>query len=127
MIAVIFEVEPYPAGRDEYFATAAALAADLRQVDGFISIERYQSVSDPGRLLSLSLWRDEAAIAAWRRHPPHVAAQRRGSSELFRYWRIRVAAVLREREFVAVPACARAPHPRRRPGAARLRPDDGRE
>ncbi|MEZ0470956.1 antibiotic biosynthesis monooxygenase [Luteimonas sp. B3_2_R+30] len=106
MIVVIFEVEPYPTGRDEYFSIAAALTADLQQVDGFISIERYQSVSDPGRLLSLSLWRDEAAIATWRRHPPHVAAQQRGSSELFRRWRIRVAAVLREREHDAVPACA---------------------
>jgi heme-degrading monooxygenase HmoA len=98
MIAVIFEVEPHPAGRDEYFAIAATLADDLRRVDGFISIERYQSVADPNRLLSLSLWRDEAAIAAWRTHPPHMAAQARGNAELFRYWRIRVAQVVRERE-----------------------------
>ncbi|MGH8075022.1 MAG: antibiotic biosynthesis monooxygenase family protein [Lysobacter sp.] len=98
MIAVIFEVEPHPAGRDEYFALAASLAADLQQVDGFISIERYQSVTDPGRLLSLSLWRDEAAIEAWRSHPPHRVAQARGNAELFRQWRIRVARVLRERE-----------------------------
>ena len=96
MIAVIFEVEPYPAGRDEYFATAAALAADLQQVDGFISIERFQSVADPKRLLSLSYWRDDAAIAAWRAHPGHAAAQARGREVLFRDWRIRVAQVLRE-------------------------------
>jgi heme-degrading monooxygenase HmoA len=98
MIAVIFEVEPHPAGRDEYFAIAARLAEDLRRVDGFLSIERFQSVSDPDRLLSLSLWRDEAAIAAWREHPPHVAAQARGNAALFRRWRIRVAEVVRERE-----------------------------
>lgn len=98
MIAVIFEVEPHPAGRDEYFAIAAKLADDLRRVDGFLSIERFQSVADPNRLLSLSLWRDEAAIAAWRQHPPHAAAQVRGNAELFRHWRIRVAEVVRERE-----------------------------
>lgn len=97
MIAVIFEVEPYPEGRDEYLVTAAALAADLRQVDGFLSIERFQSLSDPQRLLSLSYWRDDSAIAAWRAHPPHVAAQELGKTTLFRDWRIRVAHVVRER------------------------------
>ena len=98
MIAVIFEVEPHPAGHDEYLATAAALAEDLRRIDGFVSIERYRSLSRPEALLSLSFWRDEAAIAAWRTHPPHVAAQARGDAVLFRCWRIRIAEVLRERE-----------------------------
>jgi heme-degrading monooxygenase HmoA len=102
MIAVIFEVEPHPAGRDAYFAIAAGLADDLRRVDGFLSIERYQSVADPNRLLSLSLWRDEAAIAAWRAHPPHAAAQARGNAGLFRHWRIRVAEVVREREHAGI-------------------------
>jgi heme-degrading monooxygenase HmoA len=97
MIAVIFEVEPHPAGYDEYLERAAALAGDLQGIDGFISIERYRSLSSPERLLSLSWWRDEAAIAAWRAHPPHAAARARGDSVLFRHWRIRVAEVLRER------------------------------
>jgi heme-degrading monooxygenase HmoA len=96
MIAVIFEVEPHPDGRDEYFATAAALAEDLRKIDGFISIERFESLARPGRLLSLSYWRDGTAISAWRSHPPHLAAQQRGKAALFRDWRIRVAHVVRE-------------------------------
>lgn len=96
MIAVIFEVEPYPEGRSEYLATAEALAEDLRRVDGFLSIERFQSLTHPDRLLSLSYWRDAAAVAAWRDHPPHRDAQIRGKSTLFRTWRIRVAHVVRE-------------------------------
>jgi len=96
MIAVIFEVEPYPEGRGEYLATAAALAEDLRKVDGFLSIERFQSLAHPDRLLSLSYWRDGEAVAAWREHPPHRDAQLRGKTALFRDWRIRVAHVVRE-------------------------------
>lgn len=96
MIAVIFEVEPHTEGRDEYFATAAALAEDLRKIDGFISIERFESLVRPGRLLSLSYWRDGTAVSAWRNHPPHLAAQERGKTALFRDWRIRVAHVVRE-------------------------------
>ena len=101
MIAVIFEVEPHPAGYDEYLDKAAALAQDLQRIDGFISVERYRSLSHPDRLLSLSWWRDEAAVAAWRAHPPHAAARARGDAALFRRWRIRVAEVLRERERAA--------------------------
>ncbi|MGH8031595.1 MAG: antibiotic biosynthesis monooxygenase family protein [Luteimonas sp.] len=96
MIAVIFEVEVHAERREEYLATAAALADDLRRMDGFLSIERFASLADPERLLSLSYWRDGAAIAAWRDHPPHLAAQARGKTVLFRDWRIRVAHVVRE-------------------------------
>lgn len=96
MIAVIFEVEPHPEHRGEYLAIAAALAEDLRKVDGFVSIERFQSLADPQRLLSLSYWRDGSAIAAWRDHPPHREAQIQGKTVLFRDWRIRVAHVVRE-------------------------------
>lgn len=96
MIAVIFEVEPRIDGREEYLATAAALADDLLRVDGFISIERFESLARPGRLLSLSYWRDGPAISAWRCHPPHVAAQVRGKAALFGDWSIRVAHVVRE-------------------------------
>jgi heme-degrading monooxygenase HmoA len=97
MIAVIFEVEPHAAHRDEYLKIAAALAADLRTIDGFISIERYQSLSHPDSLLSLSWWRDEDAVAAWRTHAPHQAAQARGNETLFRSWRIRVCHAVRDR------------------------------
>lgn len=96
MIAVIFEVEPHPEHRGEYLAIAAALAEDLHRLDGFVSIERFQSLTDPDRLLSLSYWRDGSAIAAWRDHPPHRTAQAQGKETLFRDWRIRVAHVVRE-------------------------------
>lgn len=96
MIAVIFEVEPHPEGRGEYLATTAALAEDLHRIDGFLSIERFQSLTHPDRVLSLSYWRDGAAVAAWREHPPHRDAQIRGKTALFRDWRIRVAHVVRE-------------------------------
>ncbi|MFY7779822.1 MAG: antibiotic biosynthesis monooxygenase family protein, partial [Tagaea sp.] len=66
MIAVIFEVIPADGRKDDYLAFAAALKADLEAADGFVSVERFQSLTNPGKLLSLSFWRDEAAIQAWR-------------------------------------------------------------
>ncbi|WP_346836492.1 antibiotic biosynthesis monooxygenase [Microbulbifer sp. SAOS-129_SWC] len=96
MIAVIFEVEPVEGERDSYLAMAGALKRELEQVDGFLSIERFQSVADPRRMLSLSFWRDETAIETWRRHPPHRQAQRRGKEELFTHYRLRVADVKRD-------------------------------
>jgi heme-degrading monooxygenase HmoA len=75
---------------------AAALAPDLAQVDGFVSIERFESLSEPGKLLSLSFWRDEAAVRAWRCHGPHRNAQVEGRAEVFADYRLRVASVLRD-------------------------------
>lgn len=94
MIAVIFEVEP--AAREDYFRIGAELAPLLRQIDGFISIERFQSLSDEGRVLSLSFWRDEAAVAAWRNLDAHRAAQAAGRAGVFRDYRLRVAQVVRD-------------------------------
>jgi len=96
MIAVIFEAEISPSAQQDYLQIAAALAAQLQQLDGFISIERFQSLSTPGRLLSLSFWRDEAAVAAWRNMPEHRAAQQQGRAHIFSQYRLRVAAVLRD-------------------------------
>ena len=96
MIAVIFEVEPAEGRRDAYLNLAAALAPQLKDVDGFLSIERFESLTTPGKLLSLSFWRDEAAVAAWRRLPAHRAAQARGRSGVFAGYRLRVAEVLRD-------------------------------
>lgn len=96
MIAVIFEVEPRECGRDAYFELAAELKRDLEQVDGFLSIERFQSIANPSRFLSLSFWRDEAAVATWRKHLPHRRAQQRGREELFEHYRLRVAEVKRD-------------------------------
>jgi heme-degrading monooxygenase HmoA len=96
MIAVIFEVEPREGRQPDYLALAATLAEELRGMDGFISVERFASLSTPGKLLSLSIWRDEAALAAWRNLPAHRAAQRAGRAGIFAGYRIRVAQVLRD-------------------------------
>lgn len=96
MIAVIFEVWPADGRKAEYLDYATSLRNALQGTDGFISIERFQSLSDPGKLLSLSFWRDEAAVAAWRQQADHRAAQAAGRSGIFRDYRLRVAAVLRD-------------------------------
>jgi heme-degrading monooxygenase HmoA len=96
MYAVIFEVQPRPGHEQEYLTAAQALRAELEKVDGFISIERFASLYTEGKILSLSFWRDEAAVQRWREHVDHRAAQRRGRDEIFANYRIRVAAVVRD-------------------------------
>ncbi|MCW7539224.1 antibiotic biosynthesis monooxygenase [Aquabacterium sp. A7-Y] len=96
MIAVIFEVRPHEGRQPAYLDLAAGLAPRLADIDGFISIERFQSLSEPGRLLSLSFWRDEPAVAAWRRLEAHRAAQAAGREFIFEHYRLRVAKVLRD-------------------------------
>lgn len=111
MIAVIFEVEP--ADRDAYFRIAGELAPLLRDIDGFIAIERFQSLSDEDRILSLSFWRDEAAVAAWRNMEAHRAAQADGRARVFRDYRLRVAHVVRDygmRDRKEAPTDSREPH-----------------
>ena len=96
MIAVIFEVEPHPDRKDAYLDAAAHLKPHLAQVDGFISVERFASLTQPGKILSLSFWRDEAAVAAWRNLEVHRRAQAAGRGDLFGGYRLRVAHVLRD-------------------------------
>jgi heme-degrading monooxygenase HmoA len=96
MIAVIFEVWPHDDGRQEYLDIAAALRPLLDGIDGFLSIERFESLTQPGKILSLSFWRDEEAVAAWRRLEVHRAAQARGRGELFADYRLRISAVIRD-------------------------------
>lgn len=96
MMAVIFEVQPAPGQRQTYLDTAAALKAQLEHMDGFISIERFQSLADPDRLLSLSFWRDEAALMAWRQLDAHRRAQAAGRDHVFADYRLRVASVVRD-------------------------------
>jgi len=96
MIAVIFEVLPHAAGRQAYLDTAADLRAQLEQVDGFVSVERFESLSQPGKVLSLSFWRDEAAMQRWRTLAVHRQAQAAGRDHLFADYRLRVAQVLRD-------------------------------
>ncbi len=95
MMAVIFEVQPAPGQQDAYLQAAAALRPLLEQVDGFISIERFESLSEPGRLLPLSFWRDEAAVARWRQMEAHRDTQQLGRAHIFSDYRLRVAAVVR--------------------------------
>jgi len=96
MIAVIFEVVPHPERKEAYLDTAAALKPLLAQIDGFVSIERFQSLSQPGKILSLSIWRDEAAIAQWRNLEAHRLAQSAGRGGVFQDYRLRVATVIRD-------------------------------
>jgi heme-degrading monooxygenase HmoA len=96
MHVVIFEVTPKDGAHDGYFAIAAALRAELETIDGFISVERFESLTTPGKLLSLSTWRDEESIQRWRRNAQHAAAQAEGRNQLFAAYRIRVAEVARD-------------------------------
>jgi heme-degrading monooxygenase HmoA len=91
MHAVIFEVLPTDSGFQRYLDLAAALRPQLEAIDGFVSIERFRNVRRAGWLLSLSLWRDEAALVHWRSHGEHHAAQAEGRQSVFRDYRIRVA------------------------------------
>jgi len=96
MIAVIFEVWPAEGERGCYLDIAARLRPLLDSVDGFISIERFVSLSEPEKLLSLSFWRDEAAVTAWRNLEAHRAAQSQGRNGVLREYRLRVASVSRD-------------------------------
>jgi heme-degrading monooxygenase HmoA len=96
MIAVIFQVWPSEGLRDEYLDIAAELRPRLDGIDGFISIERFASLAEPDKILSLSFWRDEEAIAAWRQLEAHRAAQTRGRAGIFADYRLRIAGVVRD-------------------------------
>jgi heme-degrading monooxygenase HmoA len=96
MIAVIFEVWPAQGRKDDYLGIAAALHADLDRIEGFISIERFQSLSDPEKLLLLSFWRDEEAVKNWRNHSKHRESQTKGRAGIFADYRLRVATVMRD-------------------------------
>jgi len=96
MMAVIFEVWPAEGRRQDYLKLAAALRSEVERIDGFISVERFESLYEEGKLLSLQFWRDEEAIARWRNHLQHRQAQALGRSELFADYRLRIAAVVRD-------------------------------
>jgi len=96
MIAVIFEVEPYPEHKEKYLHIAANLRVELGRIDGFISIERFESLSVSNKILSLSFFRDEQAIAEWRNLQVHRTAQTAGRETLFKDYRLRIAEVVRD-------------------------------
>jgi heme-degrading monooxygenase HmoA len=96
MIAVIFEVHPHPDRKQAYLDIAADLRPLLDHIDGFISIERFQSLTNPDKILSLSYWRDETALATWRQLEPHRLAQTAGREGIFADYRLRIAAIIRD-------------------------------
>ena len=96
MIAVIFEVWPADGQRETYLDHAARLRPELEKIEGFVSVERFQSLADPGKMLSLSFWRDAEAVERWRNHVGHRATQKAGRSGVFKDYRLRVAAVIRD-------------------------------
>jgi heme-degrading monooxygenase HmoA len=96
VIAVIFEVWPHSGRADDYLDVAGELRPLLDEIDGFVSIERFTSLVDPAKYLSLSFWRDEAAVAEWRNRLEHRQAQRRGRGEIFADYRLRIASVVRD-------------------------------
>lgn len=115
MIAVIFEVMPAEGQRDAYLGIAGNLKPLLETMDGFISVERFQSLTDPARMLSLSFWRDEAAVLAWRNLEEHRSAQAAGRGGVFADYRLRVASVIRDygmHERAEAPQDSRAHHGR---------------
>lgn len=96
MMAVIFEVRPHESQRQTYLELAGALRPLLEGSEGFVSIERFESLTEPGKILSLSFWRDEGAVQAWRQVEAHRAAQVQGRGGVFQDYRLRVAEVVRD-------------------------------
>lgn len=113
MIAVIFEVEPADGNPAPYLHIAAGLIDELKTIDGFLSVEHFQSLTTPGKLLSLSFWRDEDAVRRWRSLESHRRAQEAGRGGVFANYRLRVAQVLRDygmRDRDQAPGDSRAHH-----------------
>jgi heme-degrading monooxygenase HmoA len=113
MIAVIFEVWPAENRRPDYLNIASELRPELEKIDGFISVERFESLTTPGKILSLSFWRDEEAVRAWRNREAHRGAQAKGRASVFADYRLRVASVLRDygmKERAQAPADSRTIH-----------------
>ena len=110
----MFEVVPAPGCRQRYLDLAAALKPELGAVDGFISVERFQSLSDTDKMLSLSFFRDERAVMAWRNTAAHRATQARGRAGVFSDYRLRVADVARDYGMFSraqAPLDSRSAHP----------------
>lgn len=113
MIAVIFEVVPYMGERHRYLDLAGELRAELEKIDGFISIERFESLTMRGKILSLSFWRDEEAVRQWRNLDAHRAVQQAGRNGIFADYRLRIGHVIRDYgifERAEVPEDSRALH-----------------
>ena len=115
MIAVIFEAQPHPGRKEAYLDAAARLRPLLEKMDGFVSIERFESLTHPGKILSLSIWRDEEAVRQWRNVEEHRRIQAAGRQSIFADYRLRVAQVIRDyglSERAQAPADSLAAHAR---------------
>ena len=113
MIVIIFESKPHPDQRDRYLDAAARLKPLLADIDGFISVERFQSLTDPDKILSISFWRDEEAVARWRQVEQHRRIQEAGRKAIFADYRLRVASVIRDyglKDRDEAPADSKAAH-----------------
>mgnify|MGYP000046335335 CR=1 FL=1 len=113
MIAVIFEVEPAEGQQEPYLDMAAKMRPLVQEVEGFISVERFESLTNPGKLLSLSFWEDEAALERWRKLEAHRGAQRAGREIMFDDYRLRVVSVIRDygmHDRAQAPADSKAAH-----------------
>ncbi|KAF0676664.1 antibiotic biosynthesis monooxygenase family protein [Profundibacterium mesophilum] len=113
MIAIIFEVVPAPGKREDYLDIAAVMRPMVEEIEGFISVERFESLTTPGKLLSISFFEDEAAVDHWRALDAHRGAQARGRGDVFADYRLRVAHVLRDygkNDRAQAPADSRAAH-----------------
>jgi len=114
MLAVIFEVIPAPGRKEEYLELAAQLRPELEKIEGFISVERFASLTDENKLLSLSFWRDEEAVRNWRNLTGHREAQALGRSGVFADYRLRIAGVVRDygmTDRAEAPQDSRSAHP----------------
>ncbi len=96
MMTVIFEVWPAQGRKQDYLEMAAQLRSEVEKIDGFISVERFESLYEEGKLLSLQFWRDEASIERWRNHLEHRRAQNMGRSEMFSDYRLRIGKIVRD-------------------------------
>ena len=96
MVVIIFEVYPAAGRLEDYLETAARLRLELEPMPGFISIQRFQSLTDPTKFLSISAWEDEEAVTGWRNHAMHREAQASGRDGIFVDYRLRVVSVLRD-------------------------------
>ena len=96
MIVVMFESWPREGRKQAYIDMAASLTGHLQQMDGFLEIERFQSLTEPGKLIAISYWRDESAVTRWRQHEAHRLVQDKSRESIFKDYRLRVAAVIRD-------------------------------
>ena len=99
MIMVIFEFKVKPGKQEAYFSFAEAMHPEVEKIDGFLGVERFQSCVDSNKFVSVSRWRDEASVAAWREQPDHKKVQERGKNEIFESFKLRVVNLVREISF----------------------------